>query len=137
MKIVLISCVSKKHNYPCKAVEMYISPLFKGAYKYAKIINADKIFILSAKYGLLDEDTLITPYNETLNTKSDKEIRIWADNVLAELREKTNIEEDDFIFLAGAKYRKYLAQKLTNVEVPLMGLSIGKQLAFYKEKNNV
>lgn len=137
MKIVLISCVAMKNNHPCKAAEMYVSPLFKGAYKYAKKIGADKIFILSAKYGLLDEHTLIEPYNETLNTKTDKEIRIWADNVYADLKQKTDVISDEFVFLAGEKYRKYLVSKLKNVQVPLKGLGIGKQLAFYKENNNV
>ena len=137
MKIVLISCVSMKNNYPCKAREMYVSPLFKGAYSYAQKLNADKIFILSAKYGLLEEDTLIEPYNETLNTKKDLEIRAWADKVFAELQQKTDVKKDEFVFLAGEKYRKYLVARLTNVEIPLKGLGIGKQLAYYKEKNNV
>ena len=137
MKIVLISCVAMKNDYPCVAHEMYVSPLFKGAYSYAKKLNADKIFILSAKYGLLDEDTLIEPYNETLNTKKDLEIRAWADKVFAELQQKTDVKKDEFVFLAGEKYRKYLVARLTNVEIPLKGLGIGKQLAYYKEKNNV
>lgn len=137
MKIVLISCVSMKKDYPCIAREMYISPLFRGAYAYAKKLNADKIFILSAKYGLLDEEQWIEPYNETLNTKSDCEIRIWADKVYTELQRKTNVNADEFVFLAGEKYRKYLVTKLANVQVPLVGLGIGKQLSFYKEHNNV
>lgn len=137
MKIVLISCVSMKNNYPCIAREMYVSPLFKGAYAYAKKLNADKIFILSAKYGLLDEEQLIEPYNETLNTKSDNEIRIWADKVYAELQRKTNVQTDEFVFLAGERYRKHLVAKLANVHIPLAGLGIGKQLAFYKEHNHV
>ena len=138
MKIVLISCVAMKNNHPCAAREMYISPLFRGAYAYAKnILRADKVFILSAKYGLIGEDELIEPYNETLNTKSDHEIRIWADNVYAKLQQQTDVTRDEFVFLAGERYRKYLVAKLANVEVPLQGLGIGKQLAFYKEKNNV
>ena len=45
----------KKKDGPAKAKDMYISPLFKGAYRYAHKLSADKIFILSAKYGLLEE----------------------------------------------------------------------------------
>jgi hypothetical protein len=33
-----------------------------------------------------------------------------------------------FIFLAGAKYRKYLVGHLTHFEVPFEGLPIGKLL---------
>lgn len=133
MLIVLISCVSKKLKVPTQAKDMYISPLFKGAYKYAKILNADKIFILSAKYGLLDETTVIHPYNETLNTKSEKEIKEWAMGVYRSLCKVSDIDLDKYVFLAGEKYRKYLVSYLHKIEIPLQGLSIGKQLAFYKE----
>lgn len=78
LKILLISCVSKKLNYKAKAKDLYISPLFKYNYQFAKSLNPDKIFILSAKYGLIDSDDEIEPYDETLNTKSKKEIREWA-----------------------------------------------------------
>lgn len=133
MLIVLISCVAKKLGVPSQAKDMYISPLFKGAYKYAKKLNADQIYILSAKYGLLDETTVIQPYNETLNTKTEKEIREWATNVYHSLCKVSDTNLDEYVFLAGKKYRKYLVSYLRKTEIPLQGLSIGKQLAFYKE----
>lgn len=67
MKIALISCTSRKMDNPCRASEMYLpSPRFKLAYDYAKK-NADLVYILSAKHGLLHENETIEPYNETLN----------------------------------------------------------------------
>jgi len=133
MKIVLISCVAKKQKVKSLAKDMYISPLFKGAYRYAKKIKADKIYILSAKYGLLEETDVIEDYNETLNTKSAFEIKEWAAKVIAVLSQKTDLQVDEFIFLAGEKYRKYIIENIHNVRIPLKGLGIGKQLAFYKE----
>lgn len=60
MKIALISCVSKKQELAdgekVKAIDLYISPLFKMAYNYAQKLNVDKIFILSAKHGLLSPE---------------------------------------------------------------------------------
>jgi hypothetical protein len=111
---------------------MYTSPLFKGAYQYAKKIAADKIFILSAKYGLLDETDFIEPYDETLNNKSNKDRIEWASNVLSTLSQKASLNSDEFVFLAGEKYRQHLIKYIANYTVPLKGLSIGKQLAFYK-----
>ena len=35
--------------------------------KFAKSLNPDNIFILSAKYGLIDLDEEIEPYDKTLN----------------------------------------------------------------------
>lgn len=133
MLIALISCVSKKRTTKSLAKDLYTSPLFRGAYQYALKLKADKIFILSAKHGLLEENDLVEPYDETLNKKKKKEIQAWASLVIASLSQKTNLLEDEFVILAGEKYRKYLLSSLQHYTVPLKGLSIGKQLAFYKE----
>lgn len=132
MKIALISCASKKLFRKAKARNMYISPLFKLNMKYASSLQPDKIFILSAKYRLLSLDEEIEPYNETLNTKSGKEIKLWAEGVLEELEKVADLERDEIIFLAGEKYRKYLIPHINNYKVPLKGLGIGKQLKFLK-----
>ncbi len=131
MRIVLISCVAKKKSVPCKASEMYISPLFKKAFEYAKKQAPHKIYILSAKYGLLDIDTVIDPYNETLNTRNSHECKVWAENVVNSLRENCDLQNDEFIFFAGEKYRKHVISHINNYTVPLEGLPIGKQLQFY------
>ena len=132
-KIILISCSSKKIPYRTKAKDIYSSPLFKLNLKYAESLNPDKIFILSAKYGLLDLNQEIKPYNTTWNKMKDDEIKLWANKVLENLSRETNLKHDEFIFLAGEKYRKYLVPKINNYKIPLQGLGIGKQLKFLKE----
>jgi len=134
-KIVLISCASKKKLEKAKAKDLYISLLFKLNLEYAKSLKPDKIFILSAKYGLLDLEEGIEPYDLTLNKIKDKEIKIWADKVLEQLKEKVDLKQDEIIFLAGEKYRKYLIPEIKNYKIPLKNLGIGKQLKFLKEKN--
>ena len=133
MKIVLISCASKKLPGKAKAKELYISPLFKLNLQYAKSLQPDKTFILSAKYGLLDLNEEIEPYNETLNKKTDKEIELWAEKVLEKLKQEADLEKDEFIFLAGEKYRRYLLQEIKNYKIPMQNLGIGRQLKFLKE----
>ena len=137
MLIILISCAAEKSDVATEARNMYISSLFKGAYQYARNMNPDKIFILSAKHELLEETKVIEPYNKTLNKMPSAEIKSWANAVITKLAEKTDLENDKFIILAGEKYRKYIVGSIHNYEVPLKGKSIGKQLAFYKEANNV
>jgi len=134
MKVVLISCVSKKLNHKARAEELYISSLFKLNMKYAFSLNPDKIFILSAKYGLLSLEEEIEPYDETLNEKKDSEIKRWAEKVLKQLSEEADLENDEIIFLAGEKYRKYLLPQIKNYSIPLKGLGIGRQLEFLKNK---
>lgn len=132
--IALISCVSKKLPKKSKAKDLYVSPLFKYNLKYAKLLNPNKIFILSAKYGLLNLEQEIKPYNQTLNKMASTEIKKWAEKVIKQLKFVTNIKKDKFIFLAGNNYRKYLIKSIVNCEIPLKGLTIGKQLKYLKEK---
>ncbi|MFH2102152.1 MAG: DUF6884 domain-containing protein [Chloroflexota bacterium] len=129
-KIVLISCVSKKRPYRSKAKDLYISALFKKNLAYARRLNPDAIYILSAKYGLLGLETEIEPYDLTLNNMPAGEIRKWAQSVLRQLADVADIRRDHFIFLAGMKYRKYLLPHLAWYDIPMEGLSIGKQLQF-------
>ena len=133
MKIVLISCASKKLEDKAKAKEIYISPLFKLNMKYALSLKPDKIFILSAKYGLLDLEQEIEPYNLALNNLKEEEIRLWAEKVLECLKKQADLNNDEFIFLAGDKYRRYIIPKIKNYKIPLKGLGIGRQLKFLKE----
>ena len=133
-KVVLISCVSKKLPYKSKAQDLYISTLFKLNLKYARSLNPDNIFILSAKYGLVDLEEEIEPYDKTLNTMPVREIKSWANDVIEKLKNLIDLNEDKVIFLAGEKYRKYLIPHIKNYEVPLKSLTIGRQLQFLTKK---
>lgn len=71
---VFISCVKSKRKTKAKARDMYISPLFRYSLKYAlSLTSENKIYILSAKYGLLKLDEVINPYELTLNTMNESE----------------------------------------------------------------
>jgi hypothetical protein len=131
-RIILISCVSKKLPYKARAKDIYVSPLFKLNLKYAQQMMPDRIFIISAEYGLLSLETEIKPYDLTLNKMSAKDIKRWAIGVLHEIERKTDKNNDEFIFLAGERYRKYLIPAIKNYKIPLEGLSIGKQLQYLK-----
>lgn len=133
-KIVLISCVSKKLNHKARAQDIYISPLFKMNLKFSKSFNPDKVFILSAKHGLIWLDKEIEPYDKTLNLMHSTERKEWANNVLQDLKKIVDLDKDEFIFLAGENYRKYLIPHIKNYKIPLEGLSIGRQLQYLKRK---
>jgi len=133
-RIVLLSCVSKKLDTKSRARDLYISPLFRYALKYAESLDTDKIFILSAKYGLVDLDMEIEPYELTLNGMKSIEKKVWADDVLKQLASESDLDNDEFVFLAGENYRKYIVPHIKNYNVPMQGLGIGKQLKFLKDK---
>ena len=127
-RIVLIACASLKRSVRSKAGDLYTSTLFKKELVYARRLHPDAIYILSARYGLLDLETEIEPYNQTLNSMPAREVRSWAERVLEQLGQVADLQGDRFIFLAGIKYRKYLLPYLAFYEIPLEGQRIGKQL---------
>ena len=134
--IVLISCVSKKLDKKSTAENLYISSLFKKNLAYAKSLNPSEIYILSAEHGLLKLTDEIEPYNKTLNNMRSNEIKEWSKKVIYELKSVTDLEKDEFTFLAGEKYRKFLIPELSNVKIPMKGLKIGKQLQWLTKQNN-
>lgn len=131
--VVLISCVSQKLAVSAKAKDLYTSTLFRLNYAYAQKLQPRAIFILSAKYGLVSPDDMIEPYDMTLNTMSQAARRDWSAKILAQLRLKADIKRTSFVFLAGERYRQHLAPELPHHEVPLQGLTIGRQLQRLQE----
>lgn len=134
---VFIGCVKSKKTKPCKASELYTSSLFRYSFRYAlSLTKRDKIFILSAKYGLVKPDDIIQPYELTLNSMNKRQRQQWAYKVYKQLvREGIDFNEEA-IFLCGKKYREFIMTKFTNAKAPLENLGLGEQLQFYKEALN-
>jgi hypothetical protein len=131
--IVLISCVSRKGPSREKCQDLYLSDLFRKNLRYARSLSPDKVFVLSAKYGLVGLDQEIEPYNETLNDKSVALVKEWAAAVREQIAQVADLGNDRFTFLAGIRYRRFLAPFMRHHRVPMIGLSIGRQLRFLKE----
>jgi hypothetical protein len=129
-KIFLLSCVKSKQPFRTRAADLYTSALFKKMLRYAQCNKPDEIFILSAKYGLLARDDMIDPYEQTLNNMPVAERRDWAQRVLRTLRDRVDLERDQFTILAGDKYRSLLLPHLRHYSIPMEGLAFGQQLRF-------
>ena len=132
---IFIACVKTKNGRPCQAKDMYISPMFRKAYQYALTQTSEgNVYILSAKYGLIHNTEKIAPYEQTLNTMSDKERRIWAYNVIQTMKRKGIPLDAHIMILGGGNYRSYLMQVLKNSVCPLIGKSMGYTLQWYNEQ---
>jgi hypothetical protein len=133
--LVLVSCVKSKLPRSVPAQDLYTSTLFTGCRTFARASGAPW-FILSAKYGLVDPNEVIAPYEFTLNRLGVAARRVWAENVLAELLPKTKSRKT-IVFLAGVRYREYLTTPLENmgleVVVPMANLRFGEQLQWLTE----
>jgi hypothetical protein len=128
--VVLVACVATKNDKPMPAEDLYASDLFKKSIAYAhKLADDEDIYILSAKHHLLPIKKVIEPYNMTLNDFDKDEKEKWSNIVLDDIKKRYNIDETNFIFLAGNNYRKYLQDQLPHTKVPLEGLRIGQQKA--------
>ena len=132
----LVSCVKTKRSFPCRAEDLYSSAWFAKARAHAERQNCPWR-ILSAKYGLVRPETVIEPYEKTLNTMRDAERREWAERVLTQL-EPELAGLDAVVFLAGQSYREFLEGPLRNrgldVRVPMEGLSQGRQLSWLNDQ---
>jgi len=126
--IVLLSCSKAKRTYPCESRLLYdASNLFSKSLAYAQSLSND-IFVLSSKYGLVDLDTIVEPYDETLNDKSSDELSDWGEKVIGQLKQRVDIDNSTFIILAGKNYYNPIYNYLKNVKLPLFGLSFGERL---------
>lgn len=101
--------------------------------------SCSRWFILSAKHGLVAPDDVLDPYDETLTTKGLSARRYWSVQVMTQLRNVLgDLSAYEFEVHAGAAYSEYglrsgLVSAGAVVRLPTEGLSLGKQLAFYRD----
>ena len=128
----LVSCVGAKSAAPSKAKDLYVSDWFRKARRYIEC-SGSPWFILSAEYGLVDPESVISPYEKTLNRMGVAERRTWARDVIRDMDQRLPIC-DLIVVLAGARYREflmdYLSHRAKHVRVPMEGLRIGEQLSW-------
>ena len=126
-KIVLIACATKQGVKKAKAKDLYISPLFTNSLAYAYSLKPDKIYLLSALHHLLDLDTEIEPYKVTLSHVPkqrrkhgliilySKEKEEWGKKIKEMLSQQFDLQNDQFIVLAGQEYIKPLKPYINNL----------------------
>lgn len=112
MRIGLVGCVKSKKAVSAPAQDLYISALFQGRRRYVER-TCDNWFILSAKHGLVEHDTILDSYDVSLQSLSAAERRRWSGQVLDALIVRLGS-------VAGHTF-----------EIHAEGLSQGLQLSFY------
>ena len=138
MRVALVSCVKRKQTVPAPARELYVSALFRGMRRFAES-HADRWFILSAEHGLVTPETVVAPYERTLNRMTAQERRAWAARVLESLEREVS-PGDTVVLLAGKRYREGIVPALEarriEVQIPLEGRGLGRQLQWLKRQGN-
>jgi hypothetical protein len=122
LRIGLVACCGQKKNEPSRAGDIYQSALFLKSRAWVEQ-NCDDWMVLSAKYGVLPKDSVIEPYDLTLNDMSASSRAAWSRMVRDQL---SDYQDDELIVLAGKNYRGWTEGFKTTR--PMEGLGIGQQL---------
>jgi hypothetical protein len=134
LHIGLLACSRTKADRPAPARELYVSPLFRAARAYAeRCYGSGQWLILSAKYGLVEPDRVLAPYDLGLRQLTPLQRVAWGDRVATELTDRFPAGTVLW-FHTGALYRDVIAPVVAHqVRFPMAGLGIGQQLAWYRQ----
>ena len=130
--IGLVSCTKSKAGHAMPAKNLYLpSSLFRKARAYCER-TYDDWYILSAKHGVLHPESVVEPYDVTLNNMSIDIRREWGKQVWSGLR---TLLPCVFYFHTGARYRDtvipYFRESRVQFYIPLEGLRVGEQMSWY------
>lgn len=137
MIYAVVACGARKRAVDrCEARDLYCSPWFKKARRYAERVSGGHWWILSAKHGLVEPDNILEPYDESLIGKRKDQRQDWATWIFNLIRWTNEVQPGDtIIVLAGDTYTEFLVPELKragiHVQTPLRGLGIGEQLHWF------
>lgn len=133
----MLGCVKKKLPRTAQARDLYCSPLWNARRRYAEE-SARPWFIMSARYGLLTPEQRVAPYDLQIRQLSPSARRALGLEVTRDLaRGFGSLQGRTVEVHAGAAYVDAIREPLNGlgaqVVVPTAGLSIGRQLAWYRD----
>ena len=110
------------------ASKLYIGRVFTTTLKFARSrFSEERIFIISAKYGLIPTNTIIAPYNLKMGLNE-----VVNRDMVHSQAQALGILGQDILIIAGEPYRKiissaFIDSKITN---PVEKLRIGYLLQY-------
>lgn len=132
MKIGLITCTKHKQEGTWPAELLYNSLGFAEHLAYAKN-HYDQVFIVSARYGLVDLEQILPQYDRALVLLDDEEQNAWAIFVVACVRQylrKQGVPEAaaNVFVHADELYRSRLRYALARVKMHFEEFDFGTSL---------
>lgn len=147
--IALIACCKSKKDttVPIPASELYTGTLFKSQLAYTRQVlklKDNHIFVLSAKYGLVNITTPVSSYEETLIGKSRSHKLVWSCLVGRCLMRRLGAGVETVWLMAGKAYREPLLHWGCRLELcfPKLKITIphpshygiGQQVRWYQQQ---
>jgi hypothetical protein len=144
LRVALLGCGKTKLPGTHRARDLYVGPLFRASLAYAER-TAGAIFIVSARYGLVELDERIECYDQTLGTRPKRERLSWGEAVANDLLRKLDGRRFEVEILAGQDYARPIAHPLylkschpastvLAITKPLEGLQVGERLRWFRER---
>lgn len=131
--IVLVGCSSSKASGASRAADLFTGAGFRKARDYAER-SGRPWYVLSAKFGLLDADEVVAPYDVYLADQSARYRTAWGSWVVAQLAERHDLSGAVVEVRAGEAYctplQAPLAAAGAELRTPLAGLRQGEWLAW-------
>jgi len=136
MRVALISCCKNKNNEETLTRKVYCSDLFLKTLTFCEK-RYSQIYVLSAKFGLLELDQEISNYDLTLNSMTKKEREDWAKMVFNQIDKiKKGVVFD---FYCGKNYYenliKLFEENSIEYSLPFGSRGIGERLRDLKYEN--
>jgi hypothetical protein len=141
--LCLVGCCKRKLSHAAPAKDLYCSTLFRLSRQWAER-HADAWAILSARYGVVETETVIQPYDTTIADRSPfgqspltpKEFGPWLCASVQAWRSRfaTPARGAALVILAGRDYWQGLVGHRLSFSTPLDGLNIGRRLRWLKQQ---
>lgn len=136
-RISFIACSKTKSTLRLPAAALYTSALFRKSL-LAACDQSEKVYILSAKHGLLSCNDIVEPYDVTLKTMKRPERIAWGRRTGAEL-DTVLRPRDKAVLFCGSEYIEPLHADFERLKVkidtPLGTLSLGERLSLLGKLN--
>ena len=136
---ILISCCAEKLPYSAPAEQLYQSANFKRRLAYARLLNPDSIFVISALHHVVPLDKVLEPYNVCLKEFSVREKRDWAQICWEQLDKIADRKSDNFIIFAGKDYYEELIKGFCNYSIITnygVGTDVNQAKQFSKKEDS-
>jgi hypothetical protein len=136
-QIGLIACTKSKADHALPAARLYRSALFEKSLLYA-LSKTDRVYILSAKHGVLQLADIVEPYELSIKKLNPAEKANWVSKVGNKLTQLISAGDKVHI-LAGMEYTRPLLPVFhtigCQVILPLAGKGLGKRISWLRLDN--
>ncbi|SEN77882.1 DUF6884 domain-containing protein [Actinacidiphila rubida] len=125
-ELIVVPCGARKLDHRARAGEMYVGSYHRACRRAAASLRPDRLVILSARYGLLDPDDEIDPYDTRHGDTGSVTAAVLRDQAV-----RQGIAGlDPVIVLGGARHAALASAVWPHALTPLRGTrGMGEQVA--------